>query len=178
MYRFCTKKKNHTYTFLFLSYCPLLFMYHSCPSSHLSKPAHLILSQSAAGPARCRRGLPTITLHPRPHLQIMHALPEHSAKKGNHRDRNSESKKCKKISIHNVKNFCTDLKTINRPSPIFPKQGDCGTPYRSGASWPINIPHSQSHLSILWQVRILHWQPQPLVPATNKQHMFSDVGGL
>lgn len=54
---------------------------------------------------------------------------------------------------------------VKLDSPIFAKQGDSGSPDRNGSAGPVDVPHCESHLGTLGKVRVLDWQPQPLVPA-------------
>lgn len=53
-------------------------------------------------------------------------------------------------------------------SPIFAKQGDSGSPDRDGLARSVNVPHRESNLGVLGEIRVLNWQPQPLVPAAKK----------
>lgn len=74
------------------SYPALLLSYTSTPSlqlcpvhthavSYLGESAHLVLRQAAAGASWCGGGLPSVPLHTRPNLQVVHPLPEHTIRR-------------------------------------------------------------------------------------------------
>lgn len=56
--------------------------------------------------------------------------------------------------------------------PVFAKQCYGGPPDWDGPARSINVPHRESDLGILRKVRVLHRQPQPLVPAAKKSSVF------
>ncbi len=77
------------YISLMYSNCPQAYFSSFClswapplpnPSTDLGQATHLVLCQSAACPSWCTSGLTAISLYTRPHLQIVHALPEHSSR--------------------------------------------------------------------------------------------------
>lgn len=57
-------------------------------------------------------------------------------------------------------------------SPVFAKQRDGCPPDWDGPARSINVPHRESNLGVLRKVRVLHRQPQPLVPAAKKSRVF------
>lgn len=137
---------------------PTLFQIRSTNELYLGKSAHLVLCQTAAGASWCGSGLPSIPLHTRPNLQVMHPLPKHTSLGKEH---------CSLLFYFHI-TFWWEITTNNNArwdSPIFAEESDSGAPNRNSSAGPIDVPNCESNLGALWKVWILDRQPQPLVPA-------------
>lgn len=138
---------------------------------YLGESAHLVLRQAAAGPPRRGGGVRAVPLQPRPHLQVVHPLPEHA---GTEAGGVSAAVRFGKGSAHHPTPTprCVCFFSLRVSSPVFPKQGDGGPPDGDGPARPVDVPHRERHLGILGEVRVLHRQPQPLVPAAEGKERF------